>query len=245
MPAAGRPFRIARIERALAACAAAALAGGFAGAALAAGGGSSQGSAGGIYTCVTPDGRRLTSDRPILECNAREQRLLNSDGSLKRVVPPQMTAEERAEKEARDRRAEIDRLQQIDAIRRDRNLVTRYPDEATHRRAREAALDTVRMAMHTSGQRVAELAAERKPLLAEAEFYKNKPLPPKLKQQLDANDAAAEAQRTAIQNQQAELERINRLYDAELARLRRLWAGAAPGTVSADGGAAAGTPKRP
>jgi len=78
---------------------------------------------------------------------------------------------------------------------------------------------------------VAELAAERKPLLEEAEFYKNKPLPAKLRQQLDANDAAAEAQRTAIQNQQAELERINRLYDAELARLKRLWAGAAPGAL--------------
>jgi len=200
---------------------------------------------GGIYTCVTPDGRRLTSDRPIPECNAREQRVLNSDGSLKRVVPPQMTAEERADKEARDRRAEIERLQQVDAIRRDRNLVTRYPDETTHRRAREAALDTVRVAMRTSEQRMAELATERRPLLEESEFYKGKPVPPKLRQQLDANDASTDAQRNAIQNQQAELERINRLYDAELARLRRLWAGAAPGTVAADGSSSVGTPRRP
>ncbi|MED5620699.1 hypothetical protein [Ideonella sp. BN130291] len=197
----------------------------------------------GIYTCVTPDGRRLTSDRPIPECNAREQRVLNSDGSLKRVMPPQMTAEERAEKEMRDRRAEIERLQQVDAIRRDRNLVARYPDEASHTKAREAALDTVRLAMKASEQRVNELAAERKPLLAEAEFYKGKALPAKLRQQLDANDASVEAQRTAIQNQQAELERINRLYDAELARLKRLWAGASPGTVAADGGLSA-PPKR-
>jgi hypothetical protein len=87
-----------------------------------------------------------------------------------------------------------------------------------------------------------ELAAERKPLLQEAEFYKGKQLPAKLKQQLDANDAAVDAQRSAIQNQQAELERINRLYDAELARLRRLWAGAPPGTV-ADGTGAGAAPK--
>jgi hypothetical protein len=197
----------------------------------------------GIYTCVTPDGRRLTSDRPIPECNAREQRVLNSDGSLKRVMPPQMTAEERAEKEIRDRRAEIERLQQVDAIRRDRNLVARYPDEASHTKAREAALDTVRLAMRTSELRMNDLAAERKPLLAEAEFYKGRALPGKLRQQLDANDASTEAQRTAIQNQQAELERINRLYDAELARLKRLWAGAAPGTVAADGSLSA-PPKR-
>lgn len=194
-------------------------------------------SVGGIFTCVTPDGRRITSDRPIPECSTREQRQLNGDGSLRRVVPPQLTAEERAEKEARDRKAEIERLAQQDAIRRDRNLMLRYPDEATHQRAREAALDTVRAAMKTSEKRLNELSAERKPLLDEAEFYKGKTLPAKLRLAMDANDAATDAQRSAIQNQQAELERVNRLYDAELARLRRLWAGAAPGTVAEAGAA--------
>lgn len=190
------------------------------------------GPVGGIYTCTTPDGRKLTSDRPIPECNAREQRQLNNDGSLKRVVPPQLTAEERAEKEARERRAEIEHQQQLDAIRRDRNLVARYPDEPSHRKAREAALDTVRLAMKTSETRLNDLAVERKPLLEEAEFYKGKKqMPAQLRQQIDANEVATEAQRTAIQNQQAELERINRLYDAELGRLKRLWSGAAPGTL--------------
>jgi hypothetical protein len=194
-----------------------------------------------IYTCVAADGRRFTSDRPIFECHNREQRVLNSDGSLRHVLPPSMTAEERAEKEARDRKAEVDRLAQQDAARRDRNLMLRYPDEAAHARAREAALDTVRVAMHASEQRVKDLNAERKPLAEEAEFYRNKPMPPKLKQQIDANEAAAEAQRNAIQNQQAELQRVNRLYDAELERLRKLWAGAAPGTLAEAGGA---KPKR-
>lgn len=186
----------------------------------------------GIYTCTTPDGRRLTSDRPIPECTAREQRQLNPDGSLRRIVPPTLTAEERAEKDARDRQAEIERLAHLDAMRRDRNLMARYPDQAAHDKAREAALDTVRLAMHASESRLKELAAERKPLLDEAEFYKGKPLPPQLKQQLDANDAATEAQKAAIQGEGAELDRINRLYDAELARLKALWAGAAPGSLS-------------
>jgi hypothetical protein len=190
-----------------------------------------------IYTCVAADGRRFTSDRPIAECYNREQRVLNSDGSLRYVVPAPMTSEERATKEAHDRKAEMDRLALQDAARRDRNLMLRYPDEATHQRAREAALDTVRMAMRTSEQRVKELGAERKPLVEEAEFYKNKPLPPKLKQQIDANEAATEAQRNAAQNQQAELERVNRLYDTELGRLRKLWAGATPGTLAEASGA--------
>ena len=44
-----------------------------------------------------------------------------------------------------------------------------------------------------------------------------------------------------MQTQEAELERINALYDAELGHLRRLWAGARPGSL----GAVAATPEQP
>ena len=99
----------------------------------------------GIFTCIDPQGRRLTSDRPIAECTGREQRVLNRDGSVQRVVPPTLTAEERAEREAAERRAVLERASQADAVRRDRNLVSRFPNEATHRKSREAALDKVRI----------------------------------------------------------------------------------------------------
>lgn len=186
---------------------------------------------GGIYTCVDERGRRLTADRPIAECTGREQQILNNDGSLRAIVPPTLTAEERAAQEARERAAQEARAAQADAVRRDRNLVARYPTEARHHSAREAALDTVRLAMKTSEIRLRELAEERKPLLAEAEFYEGKALPPKLKAALDANDASLEAQRSSTANQEAELVRISKLYDAELERLRRLWGGAPPGSL--------------
>ena len=187
--------------------------------------------AGAIYTCIDAQGRRLTSDRPIAECIGREQRVLNRDGSLREVRPPTPTAEERAALEARKREVEEARKAQAEAVRRDRNLMARFPDEAAHRRAREQALATVREATLASEKRLKDLAAERKPLMDEAEFYKGKPLPPKLRGLIDANDAATEAQRSSIANQQSEVLRINRLYDAELERLRRLWAGARPGSL--------------
>jgi hypothetical protein len=185
----------------------------------------------GIYTCVDDSGRRLTSDRPIAACSAKEQRVLNRDGSLKAIHPPTLTAEERAEKEARDRKAAEVRAAQADAARRDRNLVARYPNEEAHGKAREAALDTVRLAIKASQARVKALAAERKPLLDEAEFYQGRALPLKLRQQLDGNDAAVEAQRGLMATQEAELVRIQKLYDLELDRLRRLWAGAPAGSL--------------
>ena len=196
--------------------------------------------AGGIYTCVDDRGRRLTSDRPIAECTAKEQQILNRDGSLKGVLPPTLTADERAAKEARDRKEAEERAAQADAVRRDRNLLQRFPDEETHQRSREAAIDTVLIAIRASELRLRNLAAERKPLMDEAEFYIGKPLPPPLKAKFDANDAAVAAQRTSMQAQEAELERINKLYDVELERLRKLWAGASPGTLGPIGGAERG-----
>lgn len=187
--------------------------------------------AGAIYTCIDDQGRRLTADRPIAACRHKEQHILNRDGSLREVVPPTLTAEERALKEARDRQQAEQRAAQADAVRRDRNLMSRFPDEAAHQRAREAALDTVRLAMRATELRVRELQAERKPLMDEAEFYTGRALPPKLRTALDANDAAMEAQRAGALTQEAELERINRRFDTELERLRRLWGGAPPGSL--------------
>lgn len=185
----------------------------------------------GIYTCVDSHGRRLTADRPIAECSHREQQLLNRDGSVRAVLPPTMTAEERALHEARDRAAAEARAAQADAVRRDRNLVARFPNEAAHNRAREAAADTVRLAMKASEIRLRELERERKPLLDEAEFYLGRTMPAKLKASLEANETSMEAQRSASANQEAELVRINRIYDNELDRLRRLWSGAQPGSL--------------
>ena len=188
---------------------------------------------GSIYSCVDSNGRRLTSDRPIPECLAREQRVHNDDGSVRRVVPPSLTADERAEREAQERREAAAAAAQRDAVRRDRNLMARYPDEAAHQKAREAALDGTRRAVASSEQRLETLAKERKPLLDEAEFYVGRTMPMTLKLKLDANEAATRAQREVVQTQKAEIERISALYDAELERLRRLWAGAPPGSVGA------------
>jgi len=195
----------------------------------------------GIYSCIDDKGRRITADRPIPECAQREQQVLNSDGSVRMVVPPTPTAEERAAREARERAAAEARAAQADAVRRDRNLMMRYPNEAAHLRARESALDSVRLAMRATEDRIKQLTAESKPLRTEAEFYEGRSLPPQLRAAIDANEAALEAQRSASASQAVELDRINRLYDTELERLRRLWAGAPPGTlgpVAVNGGAA-------
>jgi hypothetical protein len=186
----------------------------------------------GIYTCIDDKGRPRTADRPIAECTDREQRILNKDGSLRAKLPATLTAEERAEREARERKEFEDRQAYNDAVRRDRNLKNRYPNEAAHNKARESALEAVRASMRVSAQRVKELETERRPLQDEADFYRGRQLPSRLKQQLEANETSVAAQRELIQTQEAELLRVNRIYDLELEHLRKLWKGAPLGSIS-------------
>jgi hypothetical protein len=187
--------------------------------------------AGQVFTCVAANGRTLTSDRLIGECMDREQRVLARDGTLLRIVPATLTADERAEKDARERRLAAEKEAKAEAVKRDRNLMQRFPNAEAHQKAREQALADLRTSMQLSELRQRELANERKPLLDEAEFYKGKDMPAKLRAQLAANEGALAAQLDAQNNQKLELERITKLFDAEFARLKRLWAGAAPGSV--------------
>lgn len=184
-----------------------------------------------IFSCTAADGRRLTSDRPIPECAGREQRLHRRDGSVKAEVPPLMSPEEAAAAEVRARQRAAERSALADATRFDRNLLARYPRQAQHDLARKASLDSIVTATQNSERRIKDLQAERKKLDDEAEFYIGQSLPPKLKRQIDANDAAREAQALAIGNQAAERDRTNRRYDLELQRLKRLWAGSPPGSL--------------
>lgn len=186
-----------------------------------------------IYVCTDDQGRRITADRPIRECMDRPQRILNPDGSQRGVKNPPMTAQERAAKEAQERQVAEEAAAKAEAVRRDRNLLSRYRNEDMHRAARESALDPVRLTMDLTETRLAQLRRERRALEEETRAPKSKDHAATLKLQLEANEAAAAAQRENTASQRAELDRINRIYDIELERLKRLWAGEPAGSMGA------------
>ncbi|MBQ9578920.1 MAG: DUF4124 domain-containing protein [Ottowia sp.] len=193
---------------------------------LCAGGAQAQRAAGGIYTCVDKFGRKLTSDRPIPECQDREQRELNRSGSTRRVVPPSMSAVERQKEAQRQReekrQAELARSQQ----RLDQALLARYPDKAAHDASRRDALLQSQIIIDGAKLNLASLAQERRKMDEEMEFYQKDPskAPATLRRALEKNQRDVEQQELAINNQAGEQERINAAFDEELARLEQLWA---------------------
>lgn len=184
-----------------------------------------MGEPGSIYTCVDAQGRTLTSDRLIAACSDREQRELSPSGATRRIIEPAWTAEELAAREARRREAQEVAQRLREERRRDRALLARYPNLATHERERKEALKQVDAVLDAASQRIGELAKTRRQLDSEMEFYARDPskAPASLQRQRADNDHAAAVQRRFVEEQQAEKRRVDARFDEQLERLRKLW----------------------
>ncbi len=178
-----------------------------------------------IYTCVDNSGRKLTADRPIPECFDREQRVLNPSGTLKNTIGPQLSDRDRQALDAKKRAEAQERQRLEDQKRMDRALLTRYPNQASHDREREGALERTMEVKRLAQQKVLDLQAERKLIDQELEFYVQTPdrTPGVLVQRARSTDEAIDVQRKLVDEQDRQLKRINSNFDEELLRLKRLW----------------------
>lgn len=196
---------------------------------------------GSIYTCVDASGRKLTSDRPISACLDRPQRELGPSGNTRRIIGPTLTEHERADQAAVARLEQDERDRVAEERRRERVLVSRYPNQPAHDAERNAALETVDSLTEMAQQRKGDLQERRKALNQELEFYQRDPTkaPVKLQRQLSENDAETAEQQRFIVAQTQEKGRINQRFDKELLQLRTLWAArrTVPGVVSGMGAA--------
>jgi hypothetical protein len=194
-----------------------------------------------IFTCVDAKGHRLTADRPIAECMDREQKELNSSGTVKRKIGPSLTAEERAAEEEKAKIAAEERNRILEDKKRERALLVRYPNKATHDAERVKALASVDEAIVAARKAIGELQAQRKRQDVELEFYQRDPakVPATLKRQIDETEQHIAAQQRFIENQDSEKKRVNARFDEELLILRQLWAQRAlPGVAAAPASAA-------
>jgi len=184
----------------------------------------------GIYTCTDARGRKLTSDRPIAECSDREQKLLNPSGTLKARVGPNLTLKEHADLEARDKEEQEERARLNEEKRRERALLTRYPNKVIHDKERVAALAQIGVVRQAAITRIEELQRQRTAALDEMEFYKRDPskAPPSVRLQINEVAQSLAIQQRFIADQDAEIKRVNANFDEELVRLKQLWALHAP-----------------
>ncbi len=181
---------------------------------------------GGIYSCTDSKGRVLTADRPIADCNDREQTELNPSGTVRRKVDPTYTAREQADRDERDRQAQLLAARQLEDRRRERALLMRYPNAAAHDHERAEALVQIDVVIQAAKTRLNELADDRRKIDDELEFYKSDPskAPDALRRRAEDNDRSVAVQNRFIGEQQDEKKRVNARFDEEQSRLKPLWA---------------------
>ena len=179
----------------------------------------------GIYSCVDSKGRRITSDRPIVDCLDREQRELNNSGVVKRVLPPSYTADERARLDAQKKVEDAERARLAEEKRRDRALLIRYPNQAVHDKERVEALAQIDDVIGAVKKRGDELVKQRRDIDIELEFYQNDvtKAPSWLKRKIEDNAEQIQIQTRFLSDQGKEKQRINARFDEELAKLKTLW----------------------
>jgi hypothetical protein len=179
----------------------------------------------GIYTCVDAKGRKLTSDRPIADCTDREQKILSSNGIVKGTLGPTLTALEQAELEKKEKQKAEEEGRVAEEKRRNRALLSRYPNKGVHDQERNEALAKIAVVIKAATTRIEELSRQRAAMNVELEFYKSdlSKAPAYLRQQVEENTQGVAVQKRFVSEQEAEVRRVNVRFDDELVRLRQLW----------------------
>jgi len=180
----------------------------------------------GIYTCVDAKGRKLTSDRPIVDCLDREQLELNPSGTVRRKVGPSLTAQERAAEEEKQRQLAEERARVVEEKRRDHALLIRYPYRSVHDAERREALAQIDVVIKAAQNRLVELQQQRKKIDSEMEFYQKDPskAPPSLRRLVEENTLSTNVQQRFIEDQEQEKKRVNARFDEDLVKLEKFWA---------------------
>ena len=174
-----------------------------------------------MYSCVA-NGRTFSGDRPPPECANSDIRELNRDGSLRRVIPRPLTAEEQKARAIEAKRKADEEEKALAQRRRDRSLLEAYASEQEIDVARAKALVSSSEVVKRSQSRLDRMAEERKRLEEETEFYKKREVPETIKRALANNEQERAAELKIIKDAQGEMQRINERFDADKKRFREL-----------------------
>jgi hypothetical protein len=185
-------------------------------------GGVTQAAGTDMYMCTDARGKTITGDQPPPECWGYPIRQLRSDGSLRRVIEPPLTSEQRAQKAAEERRKAEEDSRRRDEARRDRALLETYSDEKEIDEARVRAVEGRRAIIDRARKQIDELQRERKKLDDESEFYAGRAKPDRLMRAYETNAAMVKSQQKMIDDTESEMGRINERFDADRARFRAL-----------------------
>jgi len=182
--------------------------------------------AGNFYCCPDPaSGRRVCADTLPEQCKGRAYRIIDGAGNLIREVGAPLTPEQKALQEQEAvRKKEQDALQR-ERRRKDMALLEIYGSVQDIDKARARAEEEINYALRQAEARIADAQTRRARLEQEAEFYKNKSLPPELAKGLKDTEAEINAQKGLQASKQQDLESVRAKYADDKKRYMEITTG--------------------
>ena len=171
-----------------------------------------------IYTCKDANGKTITSDRPLPECQGREGRVLSGQGATVKKIEAPLTPEQIAAREIEDQKKREDDERRREQARRDKALLNTYASVEDIESKRQRALAQVEREARESERRISMLERQALENRSESEFYKKKQMPSDLKRRLDENEAALKAEKHLFGSKKSEVAQVNVKFDEDKKR---------------------------
>ena len=171
-----------------------------------------------IYTCKDANGKTITSDRPLPECQGREGRVLSGQGATVKKIEAPLTPEQQAARDIEDQKKRQEDELRREQARRDKALLNTYAGVDDIESKRQRALAQVEREARESERRISLLERQASENRAEAEFYKKKQMPADLKRKLDENEAALKAEKHLLASKKSEVAQVNVKFDEDKRR---------------------------
>jgi hypothetical protein len=190
-----------------------------------------------LYKYTDANGKVVYTDKMPSDSAGKPNEQLNRQGTVTKRNEGAMTPEQLAAKEAERKRKLDEDMAAKEEKRKNMALLNTYSSEQDVSEARERALKANADAVEEARQKLAEVQKRQKELATEAEFFKKKPMPAQLKQDIQVNEASILSHTELLDKKKKEIEVINAKYDEDLRRYRELvktgQATAAPVTAAA------------
>lgn len=179
-------------------------------------------SAASFYCC---NGGRICGDSLPEQCRGKAYRIYDSKGNFLRDVGPPMSADEKAALllEERQRKEAEDKLKE--QRRKDQALLDTYATAEDIDLAQRKAEADVNLAIKGTEEKIESVKKRRKKFEDEAEFYKNKAMPPEVAKGLGEANHEIMTLQELIAVKKNDLANIKAKYDADRKRYLELTGG--------------------
>lgn len=179
------------------------------------------------YCCVNGQGRNICGDILPQECYGRAHREVSERGVTLRNIDAPLTAEQRVQRDAELERKKQEAIAAREEQRRNEALLNTYANEKDVDFMRDRALGAISVAAKEAEAKYAEALKRKKKLEGELEFYKKKPAPDNLKEQVRINETELTALLAAVDAKKQEMEQVMARFAEEKRRFLELKEGGA------------------